>query len=65
MRLFFGKRTTKPVDLVNNALRGQVSVGVFKIDHTQAEHIKKLEKTAGHDAALAQLLKYLYVPRSK
>jgi hypothetical protein len=66
MKLFFGtKRPDRPVDTINQAAKAGVGVGRFKIDRCQAEHIKKLEKTVGHDAALAQLLKYLHTSNAK
>lgn len=63
MKVFCGtKKASRPVDVVNSGIKSGVSVGRFKLDRCQAEHIKFLEKTAGHDTALAQLLLYLREP---
>jgi hypothetical protein len=60
MRLFFGKRKLKTVDVVNNAVRGQVSVGHFKISREDGLRIKGLERQ-DPALALAELLRVLRV----
>jgi hypothetical protein len=59
MRLFFGKPKPKPVDLVNNALRGQVAVGRFQVSPNDAKLIRDAETRGGHAEGLRVVLDLL------
>jgi hypothetical protein len=59
MRLFFGKQKPKPVDLINGAIRGQVSVSRFKIGRDDAEKIRLAEARGGQAEGLRVVLEIL------
>lgn len=52
-------KPARPHDVINDAARKGVSIGRFKISKADGRKILELEKTQGHDAAVAELLRVL------